>query len=138
MSAPGIGSGPLTLDTPRLLAIDDVHVVAPPDLAAGMAEFYTAVIGFHLIEPQPEASRLVFCGYSAMKPRLVVRLDPKERARLRGYVAVQVASLQHIEERAGQRGFEVQWSHRLSFFDRRLTIFDPAGNHVEVVSYHML
>jgi len=126
------------METPRLIAIDDVRLAAPPDLATQVAEFYTTVIGLRIVAPRPEEPTLIFRGYSAVKPRLVVELTAEPQASLRGLVQVQVASLEPAQEKVVKRGLEAWSTQNLSFFDRRLTILDPAGNRVELVAYHLV
>lgn len=126
------------MSTPRLLAIDDVRLTAPPAAAHQVAEFYTQVVGLRLLAPEPEDARLVFCGYSVVKPRLIVHLVEERPADSRGVVQVVVRSLAEVEELIQERGIEPDWTRHLSHFDRRLTILDPAGNRAELVAYHVL
>ena len=126
------------MDTPALLAIDDVRIAAPPDVSARVAEFYTRVIGLRLLTLAPEEPALVFCGYSAVKPRLIVQLTPERPPSLRGIVQVRVASLEAIAEVAAERDLGTSVTQNLAFFDRRLTILDPGGNRVDLLAYHAL
>jgi hypothetical protein len=120
------------------MAVDDVHVAAPPSQATEVADFYTGLVGLRLLDPRPEDPALIFVGYSRVRPRLIVRLSEEDRPGLRGYVPVRVAALGPVQQLAHDRGIETTWTQSLSFFDRRLTISDPAGNRVELVAYHML
>lgn len=124
------------METPRLLAIDDVRLAAPPDLAAPIADFYTSIVGLKMLDPRPEDPVLVFRGYSPVKPRLRVELTDRPVPELRGYVQVHVTSLDSVHEVAIERGVEAIATQHLSYFDRRLTLLDPAGNRVELVMHH--
>jgi catechol 2,3-dioxygenase-like lactoylglutathione lyase family enzyme len=126
------------METPRLVAIDDVRLAAPPDLATQVAEFYTTVIGLQMVAPRPEEPTLVFRGYSSAKPRLRILLTTAPPPGLRGHVQVQVAALEPVQDLVADRGLEAWTTQNLSFFDRRLRILDPAGNRVELVAYHLL
>jgi catechol 2,3-dioxygenase-like lactoylglutathione lyase family enzyme len=124
------------METPRLLAIDDVCLAAPPELAARIADFYTSIVGLRLLDPKPEDPVLVFRGYSPVKPRLRVALADQSEPELRGYVQIHVPSLDPIHELASEHGVESCTTQRLSYYDRRLLLLDPAGNRVELVAYH--
>ena len=127
------------MDTPRILAIEDVHLCSPPTVEADLRIFYTGLLGLDLMGEAPGTSLIGFRGYPRSGPQLIVTLttDPQAHSPRR-QVLVQVASLRECAEALSDRGIAFEWSQGWSFYDRRLLILDPAGNRVELVSYHPL
>lgn len=125
--------------TPRILAVDDVHLTAPPEAAEEVRRFYAELIGFEPLQAESSEQRLAFRAFPRSGPRLYVRVtgersDPLKRRQL----LVQVAGLSARAQAFRERGLEPQWSHGWSPYDRRLGVQDPAGNRVELVAYHVL
>jgi len=125
--------------TPRILAVDDVHLTAPPDTADALTRFYTDLVGLDPLPTESTPNRLAFYGYPRSGPRLYVSLsdfrpDPFNRRQL----LVQVASLFLCAQALQEDGLALEWSHGWSFYERRLAVQDPAGNRVELVAYHVL
>ena len=127
------------MDTPRILAIDDVHLSSPPTLEADLRMFYTGLLGLDAVGEASGKNRIGFRGYPRSGPRLIVSITPDPQAGPpRRQLLVQVASLRECVEALSDRGIEFEWLQGWSFYDRRLLTLDPAGNRVELVSYHPL
>ena len=125
--------------TPRILAIDDVHLSAASTAAEAMTRFYTEFITLDPLPAESAENRLAFYGYPRSGPRLFVTLleappPPLQKRQL----VVQVASLFDLEPVLVERAVPYEWSRGWSYSDRRLCVLDPAENRVELVAYHFL
>ncbi len=127
------------MDTPRILAIEDVHLSSSPAAEADLRTFYTGLLGLDVVEEAPGPSLVGFRGYPRSGPQLIVSIttDP-QGCPPRRQLLVQVASLRECAEVLSEHGIGFEWSQGWSFCDRRLSTQDPAGNRVELVSYHPL
>lgn len=126
-------------DTPRILAVEDVHLLSPLTIEADLRLFYIGLLGFDEVRQTSELIQMVFRGYPRSGPQLIVSLTvdpPPQHPRRR--VLIQVASLYGCAEALEDRGISFEWMQGWSFTDRRLATQDPAGNRVELVSYHPL
>jgi len=125
-------------DTPRILAIQDVHLRASPEVSAPLVEFYQEVVGLRPVDPPPGQDVLGFRGVEAAGPRLIVVLaadappPPVQRA-----VLVQVGSLAACTEACRDRRLAYEIAQGWSFYDRRLFVEDPAGHRVEMTASHV-
>jgi hypothetical protein len=125
-------------DTPRILAIDDVNITAPTGTTASLREFYGDHIGLQPVDGD-SSGILRFRGYPRSGPQLVVALTTRPVERFpRRQALIQVGSLTEFAEIMSERGIEITWSRGWFHFDRRLTVSDPAGNLVELISSHRL
>ncbi len=124
------------MQTPRILAIADVQMTSPPERAEELGLFYTELVGLDRLEAETGDPRMVFHGYPRMGPRIVVRLDPLAGEAGRRRVQIQIASLRECADRFTESRVASEELRGLSFYDRRIFVFDPAGNLVELVSYH--
>ena len=126
------------MDTARLLAIDDVHLAAPPTTVADMVAFYTELIGLEHVSDESVGEEVMFRGYPHGGPRLIVNLIQERAARtLRRQVLIRIASLTDCADQMTERRTPFVWLHGWSFYDRRLTAVDPGGNRVELVASHV-
>lgn len=125
------------MDTPRILAIDDVHLWSPSAAVKETRGFYVDLLGFDPLPADTGGEAMRFRGWPRSGPKLVIRLgtDPAT-APARRHVLIQVADLVECAATLGERGICFEEVHGWSFHDRRLTMLDPAGNRVEVVAYH--
>jgi catechol 2,3-dioxygenase-like lactoylglutathione lyase family enzyme len=125
-------------DPPRILAINDVNLSAPTGTTTSVREFYRDHLGLRPVDGDSNGF-LRFCGYPRSGPQLVVALtdQPVERFPRRDAL-IQVGSLPEIADLMSERGVEITWSRGWFHFDRRLTVYDPAGNLVELISSHRL
>jgi len=125
------------METPRILAIDDVHLWSPPNALEETQGFYVDLLGFDRIPEDTGAEAMRFRGRPRSGPKLVIRLgaDP-QAAPARRQVLIQVADLVGFAASLGERGISYEEVQGWSFYDRRLTMLDPAGNRVDVVAYH--
>ncbi len=125
------------MEPPRVLAIDDVRLVAPAEQADAVAAFYTDVLGLDSLKPLPEEQGLAFRGLARAGPRVIVRFDkPREDRAVRRQLALEVRSLQECAELFIDRRVEHEWASGWFYFERRLMLFDPAGNRIEMVASH--
>ena len=130
-------AGGSSCDTPRLLAINDVRIVARPSHTQALLGFYGDLLGFEHLPAASSPERLTFRGARPTGPKLLVDLDesaapePHRRAAL-----VQVRSIIDLAEIFRDEDIEHEWMHGLSYYDRRLVTVDPAGNRIELVTYH--
>ena len=129
------------MDVPRILAISDVHLTAPVAAAGEVGWFYVELIGLEPVvakAAQVDDDRvLTFRGWPKSGAKLVVDLlaDAPERS-VRTRLRLQVASVLVLADQIADRGGIIEWSHGWSFYDRRLTTFDPAGHRVELAAFH--
>ncbi len=125
--------------TPCILAINDVHLLAPLAVADPIASFYTELIALNPLPNESTESRLAFNGYPRSGPRLFVDLmeqpppPPQKRQ-----MAVLVASLFELEHMLLDRAIAFEWSRGWSYYERRLLVQDPAENRIELVAHHFL
>ena len=125
------------MEPPRVLAIDDVRLIAPAEQAEAMTSFYAQVLGLDVLKPLAEGRGLAFRGLARAGPRVIVRFDePREDRAVRRQLALEVRSLQEYAELFLDRGIEHEWARGWFYFERRLMLFDPAGNRVEMVATH--
>ncbi len=124
------------MDTPRILAIADVRMTAPPHARTRVLEFYESFVGFEPLDGDG-APELVFLGRPRTGPRLIVAITDRHREPPpRRQLLVEVASLAASAEELADRAIPFTWSRGWTAFDRRLALQDPAGNWVELVAYH--
>ncbi len=127
------------MDTPRILAIDDVHLAAAQEAVDELAAFYTGLVGLNRVDSGTEEGRVMFRGYPHSGPKLVVNLGGQhDTGRLRRQVLIQVSSVTDCADQMAERRTPFVWSHGWTFYDQRLTAMDPAGNRVGLVTYHRL
>ena len=125
------------MDTPRILAVDDVHLAAARETIDDVVAFYADLIGLDRVDDGTSDEPVVFRGCARSGPKLV--LSPGDRpgaTRLRRQVLIQVASLTDCAQQMTELRTPFLWSHGWTFHDRRLAAFDPAGNRVELAAYH--
>jgi len=124
-------------DTPRILAIQDVHLVASPQTAERLLAFYQDLVGLTPIDASADTKSVSFRGVSRSDPKLIVSfMNNPPTPRPRRALLVRVGSLYVCAEAMQERSLPYEWIRGWSFFDRRLAIEDPAGHRVEIVAYH--
>ncbi len=124
------------MQVPRILAIDDVHLISEPHLEDAVRDFYVDVLG---LRPAGRGEgRLRLAGIPRSGPKVVVELTQEKSPSGRRQILIQTAALTDLAEELLDRGLEPEWTQGFSFFDRRLTVLDPAGNRVELVEFHPL
>jgi catechol 2,3-dioxygenase-like lactoylglutathione lyase family enzyme len=125
------------METPRILAIDDVHLWSPPAAMEETQDFYVDLLGFDVLPRDGSGQAVRFRGRPRSGPKLVISLGvAPESTPARRQVLIQVADLTGFAASLGERGVSYEEVQGWSFYDRRLTMLDPAGNRVEVVAYH--
>lgn len=121
---------------PRILAIRDVRLIASPTVSTEVESFYTQRLRLERVRP-PEPDLFMFRGYPASGPRLLIRLtDDPPRGETRRVATLQVGSLKDVVEQLTEVGWDFEFTHGLSFFDRRVSMLDPAGNRLNLVTSH--
>ncbi|HSW46394.1 MAG TPA: hypothetical protein VLM89_12570 [Phycisphaerae bacterium] len=125
--------------TPRILAVGDVHLSAATDLADAVARFYTELIGLDPMPADEGGGRLCFRGHPRSGPCVRVDLvsEPPKPSNKR-QLLVHVAGLFDCRQRLLEWGIPHEWARGWSYYDRRLCLQDPAGNRIELVAYHEL
>lgn len=125
------------MDTPQLLAISDVRLAARPAHVDSLLAFYGDLLGFEHLPRESSPERLTFRGARRSGPRLLFKLDEAAtpEPNRRGAV-VRVRSIHDLAEVLREGDITFEWIHGLSFYDRRLLTTDPAGNRLELVTYH--
>ncbi len=123
------------MDTPRILAIDDVHLFSPLELAARLVAFYTDLIGLDRVEAESDEHLVALRGYPRSGPRLIVNLADMPAASRRP-VLIQIASLADCADQMTELRIAFRRSQGWTFYDRQLHALDPAGNRVELVVHH--
>lgn len=121
----------------RILAIDDVCLMACEVGVEQLHWFYGDLLGLMFLPSESDEERLAFCGYPRSGPRVHLGLNRRiENRRLRRQLLVEVPSLFDLAEILKENGMYLIWSRGWSFYDRRLTTLDPAGNRIEAVTSH--
>lgn len=123
------------MDTPRILAIADVNISAPPGRNDGIVDFYQSLLGLTCVLSESADDRLVFRGSHATGPRLIVSLSHGPRPE-RPRILIEVESLVALAEQFDERRLAHAWSQGWYYYDCRLSLPDPAGNRVEFVTRH--
>jgi catechol 2,3-dioxygenase-like lactoylglutathione lyase family enzyme len=123
---------------PRILALTDVNMASLPQQAEQVVAFYTQLVGLDHLPEESDQHRKVFRGDRRRGPRIVVRLRSPLGEEDRRRVLIQVASLRDYVERLTEQRVFWQEIRGWGYYDRRLYVFDPAGNLVELVCYHLL
>ena len=128
------------MDTPHIIAVEDVRLTCPPDRAEATREFYTQLLGLDLFEPESNDRTLTFRAYPRSGCRLIMTLDAAvdSGSLERPPLVIQVASLTDIAEAMDEAEIAYTWSRGWDYFDRRLCTNDPAANAVELVERHEL
>ena len=123
---------------PRILAINDVNLTADNGVTTEIKEFYSELIGLEPVPTEPE-SGLRFRGYPRSGPQLIVTFTDEPIEQLpRRQALIQVGSLAEYADEFIDRKIEMAWSNGWFYFDRRLTVTDPAGNLIELMTLHSL
>ena len=125
------------MDTPRILAIDDVFMSAPADAADGIIDFYSHLIGLDPIGGASPEDRIAFRGYPRSGPRLIVNLtDEPVPTSPQRRILIQLASLADLAEQMAEQRWPFVWYRGWFYYDRQLIAHDPAGHLVGFVAYH--
>jgi len=124
------------MQIPRILALADVNMVSPPQRAEEVVAFYTQLLSLDHVPEESTEQQRVFRGYRRPGPRIVVRFRSPVREEDRRRVLIQVASLQDCVERFADQRVFWQETRGWAYYDRRVIVFDPAGNLVELICYH--
>ncbi|MBI4580373.1 MAG: hypothetical protein HY718_11765 [Planctomycetes bacterium] len=124
------------------MAIDHVRLTAPAVLKDAVCEFYVEVLGFEREHPREDGPTLSLRGFPRSGPRLLIDLMGGETAApapaMRRRAVIQVASLRQCADVFAERRLVFEWSRGWFFFDRRLSVLDPAGNWIELAASHPL
>jgi hypothetical protein len=128
------------METPCIIAIDDVNIQAHPEVADELLDFYQGLLGLACRSGGDESSKLAFSGVPVSGPWLVVNLSEQfsEDPFVGGRLTILVNSLCECAEQMEKRRLVYQWSRGLYFHDRRLIVLDPAGYRVELVTRHAI
>ena len=127
------------MDTPRILAVNDVHLVAPKPALEDVHAFYGDLIGLDRVDSGAEGGAAVFRGHPRSGPKIVFSLGRRPEARtLCRDVLIQVPSLTDCADQMIRLGTTPVRSQGWTHHDRLLSTLDPAGNRVELVAYHVL
>ncbi len=123
--------------TPRILAIDDVHIEARRALRDPTVTFYRDLLGLEQLDEAAPSDRLVFRGAVRSGPRLRVNLieEPLDESMRRDALLL-VDDLARMAGLFAEQRMEIQWSRGWSYYDRRILVQDPSGNRLELVSAH--
>ena len=126
-------------DTPKILAIQDVHLTASLETAARLHDFYHGVLGLQPVSQTPESNAISFTGVCPSGPRVIVSLmaNPPTPPTRRGLL-VQVGNLSLCAEALRETSWPYAWLRGWSYYDRRLATEDPAGHRIEMLVCHML
>jgi hypothetical protein len=120
----------------RLVAVEDVHVrvAAEPGLTERLDEFYVALLRF-----ERDASRPEDIIYKAENCRLFFDVvgPSMQRVDFRP-IAVDVPSLELLEQQLVEREIEYQWQRGLSAARDTLVLQDPAGNWVAITEWRQM
>ena len=123
--------------TPRILAIDDVHIEARCALRDPTVTFYRDLLGLEQLDEAAPSDRLVFRGAVRSGPRLRVNLiEEALEESMRRDAHLLVDDLAEMAGLLAEHRMEIQWSRGWSYYDRRIPVQDPSGNRLELVSAH--
>jgi len=124
-------------DTPRILAIDDIHLKVSPSRSSEMIGFYVDLIGLDQMPDIAKEESIAFRGYPRSGPKLIISLmEDSPEAFIPRKIPIQVSDLSLYAEQLMERRLAYYWQRGLFYYDRRLSTYDPGGNLVEFVAYH--
>lgn len=125
------------IEPPRILAIDDVRLTAPPGAFDGIRSLYVELLGLEEVTAEA-AGVLVLRGLPRSGPRLIVELLEQVADKpMRRQAVLQVKTLTPYADVLTERRIPFEWSSGWFFFDRRLGLLDPGGNWIELVASHV-
>ncbi len=130
----------LEMQTPRILAIADVHLRASASRRPEIVAFYRDFLCLEQ-ENGPENSEQeacsIFRGQERVGPRLVVTFEDQDPpVSVRRDVLLEMESLTEIKESLTESRIPFEQFHGFSFYDRRLAVADPSGHRIEMVTRH--
>ncbi|NOS99262.1 MAG: VOC family protein [Phycisphaerales bacterium] len=116
----------------RLIAVDHVHIQAPPNVESQVEWFYGELIGLRPAPPTVDEGRRTLRFRSDQVDLCIAILAPPEIESVACRVHCEVASLDDVAAELTERGHEFESLRGLSWTDRHLSLLDPAGNRVHV------
>jgi hypothetical protein len=113
-----------------LIAVEDVHIIAPPGIEKELNDFYVMLLRF---ECSPDLGKVV---YKAENFRLIVDIVEPPIVR-GGYqpIMVEVPVLRDTEQGLIERELEYDRQKGLIPGHDKLVLLDPAGNWVEISEF---
>lgn len=116
---------------PRIHAISDVRIEAPPGREEVLRKLYRDLLGLCEAQPPPELAPAL--AFEAHGRRLNVRILREAMASpMRRRLLIEVDSLEQAAERLWRSGFSCELMLGMGIGDRRVVLLDPGGNRVEL------
>ena len=116
-----------------ILSIDHVQIAMPPGGEAKARAFYIDLLGFSEISKPPELAKRGGAWFESGTTQLHLGVEPDFRPARKAHPAFIVDHLDRLLEKIRAAGYEIDTSQPSLEGTKRVHIFDPFGNRVELM-----
>ena len=117
----------------KILSIDHIQIAMPPGEEAKARAFYVNVLGFTEIPKPPELAKRGGAWFESGTTQLHLGVEPDFRPARKAHPAFVVDDLDTLLAKIQAEGFEVDASQPALDGYKRVLIFDPFGNRIELM-----
>jgi catechol 2,3-dioxygenase-like lactoylglutathione lyase family enzyme len=117
----------------KILSIDHIQIAMPSGEEAKARAFYVNVLGFTEISKPPELAKRGGAWFESGTTQLHLGVEPDFRPARKAHPAFVVDDLDTLLAKIQFEGFEVDASQPALDGYKRVHIFDPFGNRIELV-----
>jgi catechol 2,3-dioxygenase-like lactoylglutathione lyase family enzyme len=116
-----------------LLSIDHIQIAIPPEGEGKARGFYINVLGFTEIPKPAELAKRGGAWFQVGNVQLHLGVEADFRAARKAHPAFLVDDLDELMNKAQSAGFEIDTTQPLLEGYKRLHVFDPFGNRIELM-----
>lgn len=117
----------------NILSIDHVQIAIPPGGEVQAREFYAGLLGFAEIPKPPSLAQRGGAWFESGAVQLHLGSDPDFHPARKAHPAFLVQDLDRLTTAIQNAGYEVDTSQPALDGYRRVHIFDPFGNRIELM-----
>jgi catechol 2,3-dioxygenase-like lactoylglutathione lyase family enzyme len=117
----------------NILSIDHVQIAIPPGGEAQAREFYAGLLGFREIPKPPSLAQRGGAWFESGTVQLHLGSEQEFRPARKAHPAFLVRDLDELTTAIQNAGYEVDTSQPALDGYRRVHIFDPFGNRIELM-----
>ena len=117
----------------KILSIDHIQIAMPPGEEAKARAFYVNVLGFTEIPKPPELAKRGGAWFESGTTQLHLGVEPDFHPARKAHPAFVVDDLDTLLAKIQAAGFEVDASQPPLDGYKRVHIFDPFGNRIELM-----
>ncbi|GAB4129202.1 MAG: VOC family protein [Roseiflexaceae bacterium] len=115
-----------------ILALDHVQLAMPAQQEQLARAFYSGILGMHEVAKPPELAQRGGAWFEAGSVQLHLGIEADFRPARKAHPALLVDTLDHLVERCQQAGYTTSSDVPLAGY-RRMHVFDPFGNRIELL-----